>query len=338
MDNEVMISVIIPVYNVEKYLRECIESVQVQTYTNWELILIDDGSTDRSGIICDELALKDSRIKVIHKKNEGVSKARNTGLDVAVGRYIVFIDSDDYVDCNMLHDYCAAIVENDADCVVSGLVFFYDAQKKDPIAINSQCIDLFAEINDVFHEFRSKHVFSALYSKMYKRSIVEKQKIRMSEEHSILEDGMFVIDYFMACKRICCIDSTPYFYRQYQEMSLMKRYNKNALSAWETYYRKFAKLSVRLDENNKSEMQDIFVAYYLSFLHQIYSRSFLNGKEKYKLLTEYLNKAKELKLFEKQKRENSLQKMLLIFLAKFRISSVIHLLLCFKYRAKKVMG
>lgn len=95
------ISVIVPVYQAEKYIIRCIESILVQTYQNLEIILVDDGSIDKSGVICDEYAKKDSRIRVIHKKNAGVSAARNQGLDIATGEYITFVDSDDYIDANM---------------------------------------------------------------------------------------------------------------------------------------------------------------------------------------------------------------------------------------------
>ena len=91
------ISIIVPVYNVEKYLTRCIDSILTQTFTNFELILVDDGSTDKSGVICDSYEKKDKRVKVIHKKNQGVSEARNTGLNFAKGKKISFVDSDDYI-------------------------------------------------------------------------------------------------------------------------------------------------------------------------------------------------------------------------------------------------
>lgn len=103
------ISIIVPIYNVEKYLPKCIESILSQTFTNFELILVNDGSKDRSGIICDEYASKDNRIKVIHKENGGVSSARNSGVDLASGKYIGFVDPDDYIKKDMyerLHYLC----------------------------------------------------------------------------------------------------------------------------------------------------------------------------------------------------------------------------------------
>ena len=116
-----MISIIIPVYNVEKYLAKCIDSILNQAFTDWELILIDDGSVDQSGKICDEYACKDNRIKVTHKKNEGVSKARNTGITLAKGEYICFIDSDDWIDVNYLQNF--KIQEQQCDFYFSGALY-----------------------------------------------------------------------------------------------------------------------------------------------------------------------------------------------------------------------
>ena len=115
------ISVIVPVYNVEKYLRKCIESILNQTFREFELILVDDGSTDSSGKICDEYALKDSRIKVIHKENGGASSARNAGLDVAKGEYIGFVDSDDWIEMDMYGELYRLIKENNTDISVCGI-------------------------------------------------------------------------------------------------------------------------------------------------------------------------------------------------------------------------
>ena len=99
-----LISIIVPVYNVEKYLKKCIDSILNQTYSNIEILLIDDGSTDNSGIICDNFKKRDSRIKVVHKKNSGVSSTRNYGLDLATGKYISFVDSDDFVECDFIEN------------------------------------------------------------------------------------------------------------------------------------------------------------------------------------------------------------------------------------------
>ncbi len=126
MENQALISVIIPVYNVETYLRECVDSVLKQTYQNFEIILVDDGSTDSSGDICDEYAGDDERICVIHQKNGGLSVARNTGLAEAKGKYIYFLDSDDYIDETALKKLFDIAEKNNSDIVFFDAVSFAD--------------------------------------------------------------------------------------------------------------------------------------------------------------------------------------------------------------------
>ena len=130
-----MISVIVPVYNVEKYLRQCLDSVLAQTYRELEIILVDDGSTDGSGAICDEYATRDSRIKVVHQQNGGLSSARNAGLDLATGEYVAFVDSDDYIHETMLELLYQALVENNADTVICN--FERVDEKGDVISVRS---------------------------------------------------------------------------------------------------------------------------------------------------------------------------------------------------------
>lgn len=117
-----LVSVIVPVYNVESYVAKCIESIVNQTFKDLEIILIDDGSTDSSGSICDSFAEKDKRIKVIHKENGGLSSARNAGLDIAVGDYIVFVDSDDYINLKMIETLYSVCIENVADLAICNYI------------------------------------------------------------------------------------------------------------------------------------------------------------------------------------------------------------------------
>ena len=124
-----LISVIIPVYNVEPYLRQCVDSVLSQTYQNIEIILVDDGSTDSSGIICDDYAHKHNNLKVIHKKNAGLSEARNSGLEVANGSYIAFIDSDDWISKDNFEKMITEINMQHSDFVFSDGVNFEDSDK-----------------------------------------------------------------------------------------------------------------------------------------------------------------------------------------------------------------
>ena len=117
-----MISAIVPAYNVEKYLERCVNSILIQTYENFEIILVDDGSKDQSVEICDKFAQEDNRIKVIHKENGGLSSARNAGMKIAEGKYIVFIDSDDDIEPNMFELMLQAAEENKADFVMTDYI------------------------------------------------------------------------------------------------------------------------------------------------------------------------------------------------------------------------
>ena len=121
-----LVSVIVPIYNVEKYLRKCVDSILNQTYKNLEIILVDDGSPDNCGNICDEYALSDSRIRIIHKKNGGLSDARNAGLDIARGNYILFVDSDDYIDETMVEKLYEALEKEKAEMSLCSFVYVND--------------------------------------------------------------------------------------------------------------------------------------------------------------------------------------------------------------------
>ena len=120
-----LVSIIIPVYKVEKYLAQCIESVLSQDYSNIEVILVDDGSPDKCGLICDEFAKKDSRITVIHKQNEGLSSARNSGIDIAKGKYISYIDSDDYISDKYISTMINEFSDNNTDLVICSYYYVY---------------------------------------------------------------------------------------------------------------------------------------------------------------------------------------------------------------------
>ena len=125
MKNEInpFVSIIVPVYNVESYLRRCLNSILLQSYSNIEVIVVDDGSTDLSGTICDEYQKQDSRVKVIHKTNQGLGAARNTGLKIAKGEYISFVDSDDYIDLNMIEVLLEACLKTESEIAICAVEY-----------------------------------------------------------------------------------------------------------------------------------------------------------------------------------------------------------------------
>lgn len=137
-----LISVIVPVYNVERYLRRCVDSILHQTYQDLEILLVDDGSTDASGAICDEYAAQEERVTAVHQKNGGLSAARNAGLERAQGTYLCFVDSDDFLDSRMLETLCRDLQEQDADVAVVGFRMFEREEELAPaeLTVPVQCM------------------------------------------------------------------------------------------------------------------------------------------------------------------------------------------------------
>ena len=180
-----LISVIVPIYNVEKYLEKCIESIINQTYRNLEIILVDDGSLDNSGAICDEYAKRDKRIRVIHKENGGLSDARNAGINVAKGEYIGFIDGDDYIDVSMYEKLIEALIANNTDMSICN--FRYVDEKGEKVAKEEFPIqNSVVEGNDILKKdmFENNYWYWVVaWNKLYKKEIFEKLRFPKGKVH-----------------------------------------------------------------------------------------------------------------------------------------------------------
>ena len=203
-DKAYKVSIIIPVYNVESYLKKCIDSILLQTYTNFELILIDDGSTDQSYEICDEYSLNDKRIKVIHKINEGVSKARNLGLSISTGDYICFVDSDDWIDCDML-EYII-VNADDFDIVQFGF-------RRVGHAIVDKGFTPENIMKLQMQSYLGKNMFnSVICGYAIKNEIVKKYNIAFPTYIKYGEDQAFILKVLLCCKNILILDKRFYNY------------------------------------------------------------------------------------------------------------------------------
>lgn len=217
-DEKTLISVIIPVYNGSQYLGRCIQTVIDQTYTNLEIILIDDGSTDNSGKMCDKYALKDKRIKVIHKENEGVSSARNLALDIVTGEYISFIDADDYVDKGFIEHLFQAMVDYNADLSICAYEKIggidLTGRKQVSLYTNEKFfiqIDGLLDKNLVwFHSIDSNQIGCYLWNKLFKRSLL--RGARFDERLSIGEDMVYLAEYVLKCEKIVYVKKDMYKY------------------------------------------------------------------------------------------------------------------------------
>lgn len=213
-----LVSIVMPVYNTGKYLKEAIDSVVAQTFTNWELILVDDGSSDQSGAICDEYAKLDRRICVVHKENQGVSCARNTGIELAKGEWLYFIDSDDCIEDNLLEmllQYsdgvdlvvCShTIMSTGRIDRVTEKICYYASFEQSVQKIDEQCIGAF---------------YNYIWNKLYKK---EKVTMRFDRHLSLGEDMSFNYQYMKSCTGICAIPNALYRYRwSSEETTLTKK-------------------------------------------------------------------------------------------------------------------
>lgn len=215
-----MISIIIPVYKTEKYLHRCIDSILTQTYSDWELLLIDDGSPDKSGEICDDYAKNDERIKVIHKKNGGVSSARNAGLDVAKGQWVVFVDSDDWCEENYLSDFISTQKNLHEDCVVlQGRKNEVDGKVVDNLVLK-ECS--YENVSEAMLE-NNLLVFGAPYCKLYSNILIQKYEIRFPEEYSYGEDTTFFFRVLSVVKEVITTSKCNYHYVDAIDGSLSKK-------------------------------------------------------------------------------------------------------------------
>ena len=211
------VSVIVPVYNAEKTLHRCIDSILSQTFTDFELILINDGSTDNSGKICDDYAQKDSRIIVIHKDNGGVSATRNKGLDIAQGEWITFVDSDDYISETYLSDF-PKNSENELE--ICGLISFSGQS-----FISSQSHIRYVEKDVVnFYEDLFKYrANTSVWAKIIKRSIIIENNIKFDVNMTLAEDTMFIINLLNHTNNIQIINNTNYYYNS--PINIAKKYD-----------------------------------------------------------------------------------------------------------------
>lgn len=201
-----LVSIIVPVYNVENSLRCCVDSMLSQTFKDFEIILVDDGSTDNSPSICDSYGSLDARIRVLHQSNSGLSMARNRGLDVAQGKWVFFVDSDDWME----KDYLMNFVEHskDKDIVIQG--FQYDGSRNGMMVRYGSVIFSSAE-SIIRHLFETNDSIGVVWDKFYRKDIIDNYKIRFKDIHFV-EDTVFFFDYLLHVKVIQVLPTLGYHY------------------------------------------------------------------------------------------------------------------------------
>lgn len=228
-----MVSIIVPIYKVESYLPKCIDSILVQTYTDFELILVDDGSPDNCGIICDAYAEKDKRVRVIHQKNAGVSAARNAGIEAAKGEYISFIDGDDYVEKNFLEQALMQFTGTvDLVCFGYRSVNETDSElgrwvhKKEDFRLDTEEL----RCDFVADQLLRYRVSWEVWNKVFRRNIILENGIRFADNHeNFAEDQLFCVCYCLYAKCILCIPDVLYNYVIHVDSIMAKRKGKSYL-------------------------------------------------------------------------------------------------------------
>ena len=235
------VSIIVPVYNAEKTLRRCIESILNQQYTDFEVLLVDDGSQDTSGVICDEYAQIDSRVQVIHKENSGVSNTRNLALDLAKGTYLQFLDSDDWITPDATSSLVRAAETNQCDLVIADFYRVVGDRLSRKGDIDDEAVLSREEFAARMMENPADFYYGVLWNKLYRRDIVEKHHLRMDPNISWCEDFMFNLEYIRYAQRFYALQVPVYYYVKTKgslvtQSSSISRTIKMKLTVFEDYH------------------------------------------------------------------------------------------------------
>jgi glycosyltransferase involved in cell wall biosynthesis len=209
---EPTVSIIVPVYNAEDYIRRCIDSIIRQDFEDFELLLIDDGSTDSSGAICDQYQQNDPRIRVVHKKNAGVSAARNTALDLARGTYLQFLDSDDWITPEATRLFVRAADSRQCDLIIADFYRVVDERLSQKGDIEEDRVLTREEYAACMMENPADYYYGVLWNKLYRREIIEQYHLRMDESVHWCEDFLFNLEYILHAERFYALKTPIYYY------------------------------------------------------------------------------------------------------------------------------
>lgn len=288
-----LVSVIVPVYNVERYLRECLDSIVKQTYKNIEVIMVDDGSKDSSGIICDEYSAKYENLQTIHKKNAGLGLARNTGLDVALGEYVYFLDSDDYISCDEIEKLVEAIKQNKVDACFAGFCAVNDEgailrerRYKNKVYFGKEAKEqlLPLMIGSSPAVFDSIEMSAA--GQLYSIKPIKEHHIRFcSERELISEDMVFNIDYMQYANGACTVNRIGNHYRM-NVNSLSHSYSEDRFERSKYFFVEMKKklISLGYDLDVLERLTKTFFIYMRTSIDQELHANNRSRKEKIKML------------------------------------------------------
>lgn len=273
-----IVSIIVPIYNCEKYLEQCILSILKQSYKNIEIILINDGSEDKSHEIAFKYAKLDSRIKYVTKKNEGVSKTRNLGIKLASGDYVTFVDADDFIEEKYIEDM---ILEcKDMDFVMTGYKIW---NMKNNECLKKECPYFYGNINEfvevIFNYINVPFLLSPCF-KLFRLEILKKNEIEFPEDISFGEDALFVLEYLKNIKKIKCMENVNYIYRRHGKESLSTFFREDKINI---FYRICCKLDKVISKYNiklKYQIKKMFLQNFISYLQEVFCSEITYRKKK----------------------------------------------------------
>lgn len=262
MNSKILVSIIIPIYNSEKYLGACLDSILQQTYENIQIILVDDGSTDSSIQICNHYATSETRIELFSQKNAGASTARNTGIDHAIGEWIVFVDSDDLVLPNYVQNLLNAVLTHSSDMAVSG-IRYWNVKTEETWDKKFALVDYHDEFFVKAITEKRLQFIGCPYSKIFNAYIVKHEGIRFNTQMNYAEDCNFMLDYMNHAHSITFIDSIDYVYRLYPgSLSSRKLQYSAECVCKEEMYKRYIEVSKRFPIADLSELKVSVLQYY----------------------------------------------------------------------------
>ena len=301
------VSIIVPVYQVENYIRQCVDSILAQTFTDFELILVDDGSKDQSGQICDEYAEMDKRVKVIHKENGGLSDARNRGMDQMVGNYFMFVDSDDYISPTMVECLYKNIVNQNADIAACNFLYYFERDRKKNFSTNIKSEILSGK--EVFYNRKNERNYgfwTIACNKIYKRELFGKVRFRFGKYH---EDEFWANDIYQMDIRVVTVPECLYYYRQ-RDNSIMG--NKNIARNFDIVEALQERINVYLKEEKYSAQAYRVLVYSLEYLEES-KRMITNSNEKNDFI-QAERRTKDIVKKLKQRKLSKIQSISLVFI------------------------
>lgn len=292
------ISVIVPVYNSERYLSRCIDSILNQSYNDFELILINDGSKDKSLDIIRKYENQDIRIKVIDNKNRGVSETRNIGVNIAEGEYIQFIDSDDFIEKDMLKDTLDIIETKEVDLVITGFFLDINTKKRQDTSIQTFEQNISKSSKDIainlLKRLNGTYINSPV-NKLYKREVIVNNNLLMDKKLDLGEDLVFNLDYFKHCKSVAFCNNCYYHYCMNLDENLTSKFRENKLELMKLLYDKCEQylISSNVDAESIKDLNSIFIKWmYYCFIDLNSKGCNLKLYAKYKYIKECIDKYK----------------------------------------------